>query len=296
MAYLLLILTVLFWSGNFVLGRGVNEMIPPVALAFWRWTGALVILLPFSIKGLVRQRAEIRKNLGILAILAILSVTTFNTFIYHALQATTVANTVLVNSMIPIFIVIVARIGFNDRITTRQTIGVIISFVGLVWIVSRGQPTVLLDLRFSKGDLWTLSAAMCWALYTVLLRKRPANLAPLPFLATIIGIGLAFLFPFYIWEMRSGATFHFSPAVTASFCYLAVFPSVLSYIFWNRAVGIVGASKAGIFMHLMPVFSILLAFILLGETLAFFHLIGIVLIFFGIALITIQKSNLSVSK
>ena len=290
MAYLLLILTVLFWSGNFVLGRGVNEMIPPVALAFWRWTGALIILLPFSIKGLVRQRAEIRKNLGILTVLAILSVTSFNTFIYHALQTTTVANTVLVNSTIPIFIVLVAWLGFNDRITTRQTIGVIVSFIGLVWIVSRGQPAVLLDLKFSKGDLWTLTAALCWAFYTVLLRKRPANLDPLPFLATIIGIGLVFLFPFYIWEIRSGATFQLSPAVAASFGYVALFPSVLSYIFWNRAVGIVGASKAGIFMHLMPVFSILLAFIFLGETLAFYHMVGIVLIFFGIALITIKQT------
>jgi drug/metabolite transporter (DMT)-like permease len=233
--------------------------------------------------------------LGILTVLAILSVTLFNTFIYHALQATTVANTVLVNSMTPIFIVLVAWIGFNDRITTRQTIGVIISFIGLVWIVSRGQPAVLLDLRFSKGDLWTLTAALCWAFYTVLLRKRPANLAALPFLTSIIGIGLVFLFPVYVWEIRSGATFHLSPKVAASFCYVALFPSVLSYIFWNRAVGIVGASKAGIFMHLMPVFSILLAFIFLGETLAVFHLIGIVLIFFGIMLITIQKLNLSVS-
>ena len=254
-----------------------------------------MILLPFSIKGLIRQRAEIRKNLGILTVLAILSVTNFNTLIYHALQATTVANTVLVNSTTPIFIVLVAWIGFNDRITTRQTIGVIISFAGLVWIVSRGQPAVLLDLKFSKGDLWTLAAALSWAFYTVLLRKRPKKLDSLPFLATIIGIGLVFLLPFYVWEIRSGATFRFSPTVAASFGYVALFPSVLSYIFWNRAVGMVGASKAGIFMHLMPVFSILLAFIFLGETLALYHLIGIILIFFGITLITIQKLNLSVS-
>ena len=289
MAYLLLILTVLFWSGNFVLGRGVNEIIPPVALAFFRWAGALMILLPFSIKAIIRQRDEIRKHLGILTILAILSVTIFNTFIYHALQATTVANTVLVNSMTPIFIVLVACIGFKDRITLRQAIGVIISFIGLVWIVSRGQPAILLDLKFSKGDLWTLSAALSWAFYTVLLRKRPANLGPLPFLTTIIGIGLFFLFPLYVWELSTGATFNMSPAVAASFGYVALFPSVLSYIFWNRAVGTVGASKAGIFMHLMPVFSILLAFILLGETLAVYHLIGIILIFFGIALITITR-------
>jgi len=289
MAYLLLILTVLFWSGNFVLGRGVNEIIPPVALAFWRWTGALIILLPFSIKGLIRQRAELRKNIGILTLLAILSVTNFNTFIYHALHATTVVNTVLINSTTPIFIVLIAWLGFKERITTRQTIGVLISFIGLVWIVSHGHPAVLLDLRFSKGDLWTLAAALSWALYTVLLRKRPGNLDPLPFLAALIAIGLVFLLPVYLWEIRSGVTFHFSSTVAASFVYVAVFPSVLSYIFWNRAVAIVGPSKAGIFMHLMPVFSIVLAFMLLGETMAFYHLIGILLIFIGIFLITMVK-------
>ena len=287
MAYLLLILTVLFWSGNFVLGRGVNEMIPPVALAFWRWTGALIILLPFSIKGMLRQRAEIRKHIGILTVLAILSVTNFNTFIYHALQATTVANTVLVNSTTPIFIVLVASLGFRDRFTIRQTVGVTISLIGLVWIVSHGRPAVLLNLRFSKGDLWTLAAALSWAVYTVLLRKRPKHLDPLPFLTALIGIGLFFLVPVYIWEIRSGATFQLTPPVLASFVYVALFPSVLSYIFWNRAVAIVGASKAGIFMHLMPVFSILLAYILLGETLAVYHVIGMLFIFCGIMLITV---------
>jgi drug/metabolite transporter (DMT)-like permease len=290
MAYFLLILTVLFWSGNFVLGRGVNEIIPPVALAFWRWTGALAILLPFSINGLIRQRAELRKNLGTLTVLAILSVTNFNTFIYNALQSTTVVNTVLINSTTPIFIVLVAWLGFKDRITTRQTIGVVVSFVGLVWLVSHGQPAVLLNLQFSRGDLWTLAAAMSWALYTVLLRKRPKDLAPLPFLTALVGIGLFFLAPVYIWEIRSGATFDFTPAVAASFGYVALFPSVLSYIFWNRAVAVVGANKAGIFMHLMPVFSILLAFVFLGETLAFYHLIGILLIFFGIVLITMSRT------
>ena len=127
MAYLLLILAVLFWSGNFVLGRGVNEIIPPVALAFWRWTGALMILMPFAIRGVIRQRREIRKNIGILTVLAILSVTNFNTFLYHALRTTTAINAFLVNSMTPIFIVLISWIGFNDRINTRQTIGVVLS-------------------------------------------------------------------------------------------------------------------------------------------------------------------------
>jgi drug/metabolite transporter (DMT)-like permease len=290
MAYLFLILAVLFWSGNFVLGRGVNEIIPPVALAFWRWFGALVILMPFAIPGIIRQRREIRKHLGILTILAIVSVTNFNTFIYHALRVNTVVNTVLVNSTTPIFIVIVSWIGFNDRINFRQMIGVIISSVGLVWVVAQGDLDALRALRFSSGDLWTLAAALSWAVYTVLLRKRPEQIEPIPFLTILVAIGLVFLLPIYGWEIRSGASFQWSSSVLASVGYVALFPSVIAYVFWNKAVEMVGANKSGIFMHLMPVFSIILAFIFLGEMLAVYHLVGMALIFSGIVLTTMNST------
>ncbi len=289
MAYLFLILSALFWSGNFVLGRGVTEIIPPVALAFWRWAGALAILMPFAIRGVIRQNREIRNNLGILTILAILSVTNFNTFLYTALRTTTAINAALVNSITPIFIVLVSWIGFNDRINTRQAIGVVLSFIGLIWIVAQGNLEILLTVRFSTGDLWTLAAALSWAFYTVLLRKRPKQLDPVPFLTILVLIGLVFLSPIYLWEIRSGASFQLSPAVFASFGYVALFPSVVAYVFWNNSVAVVGANKAGIFMHLMPVFSIVLAFIFLGETLAVYHLVGMMLIFSGIFLTTVNR-------
>ena len=291
MAYLLLTLAALFWSGNFVLGRGVNEIVPPVAFAFWRWAGALVILMPFAIRGVIRQRREIRKNLGILTILAILSVTNFNTFIYNALRTTTAINAILINSITPIFIVLVSWIGFNDRINYRQSIGVVLSFIGLVWIVTQGKLEILLTVRFSSGDLWTLAAALSWAFYTVLLRKRPKHIDPIPFLAILVLIGLIFLSPIYIWEIRSGASFQLSPAVLASIGYVALFPSVVAYVFWNSSVAVVGANKAGIFMHLMPVFGIVLAFIFLGEALAVYHLMGMILIFSGIFLTTSNRLN-----
>jgi drug/metabolite transporter (DMT)-like permease len=289
MAYLFLILSALFWSGNFVLGRGVTEIIPPVALAFWRWAGALAILMPFAIRGVIRQNREIRNNLGILTILAILSVTNFNTFLYTALRTTTAINAALVNSITPIFIVLVSWIGFNDRINTRQAIGVVLSFIGLIWIVAQGNLEILLTVRFSTGDLWTLAAALSWAFYTVLLRKRPKQIDPVPFLTILVLIGLVFLSPIYLWEIRSGASFQLSPAVFASFGYVALFPSVVAYVFWNNSVAVVGANKAGIFMHLMPVFSIVLAFIFLGETLAVYHLVGMMLIFSGIFLTTVNR-------
>jgi drug/metabolite transporter (DMT)-like permease len=292
MPYLLLVLTVLFWSGNFVLGRGVHEAIPPVALAFWRWTGALLILLPFALKPIIQQRRIIWDNLGLLTGLSILSITNFNTFIYLALKSTTVVNTVLVNSMTPIFIFIISWLGFNDRITFRQGVGLGLSFTGLLWIMTQGRLGVLATLRFSAGDLWTLSAALSWALYSILLKKRPAKLHPIGFLATIILIGLIFLAPIYFWEMSTGARMAISPATLWSVLYVALFPSVLSFIFWNKSVGIVGANKAGIFIHLMPVFSIMLAFLFLGEHLKWYHITGIILIFSGIFLTTVNVMGL----
>ena len=289
MAYLLLILAALFWSGNFVLGRGVNEIIPPVALAFWRWTGALVILMPFALRGIIRQRQEIRRNIGILTVLSILSVTNFNTFLYNALRTTSAINAFLVNSMTPIFIVLVSWIGFNDRINTRQTIGVAFSLIGLTWIITQGNLEILLTVRFTSGDLWTLAAALSWAFYTVLLKRRPKHIEPIPFLTVLVMIGLIFLSPIYVWEIRSGASFQLTPAVFASICYVALFASVIAYIFWNNAVAVVGANKAGIFVHLMPVFGIILAYIFLGETLAVYHLVGMMLIFSGIYLITVNS-------
>ena len=291
MPYILLTLTVLFWSGNFVLGRGVHDVIPPVALAFWRWAVAFLILLPFAVKHLKGQRHMLKEHWKVLTVLAILSVTFFNTFIYRAVQSTSAINTLFVNSMTPIFIAIIAWAGFKDDIRFRQWFGIVLSFFGLAWIISRGRPEVLLTLQFAKGDLWTLAAAMSWAIYTVILRKRPAGLHPLVFLSTIIAIGIVFLLPIYIWEILSGATLRLTAASIGSIAYVAVFPSVLAYIFWNRAVGEVGATKAGVFMHLMPVFGVSLAILFLGERLSPYHLPGFGMIFSGILLTTMGRSG-----
>jgi drug/metabolite transporter (DMT)-like permease len=286
--YLLLTLTVLFWSGNFVLGRGIRQVIPPVSLNFWRWAGALVILLPVGLPRMVRQRTLIRNNWKWLALMSIPSITVFNTFIYTALTSVTTTNTVLVNAMVPVFIAIILRFFFNERLLVRQTLGVGISFIGLIFVITRGNMFVLTSVAFSRGDLWTLGAGISWAVYSVLLRQRPAQLDPLAFLTSIIVLGLVFLFPFYIWELFAKGGFGLSLVSLASIAYVCVFPSVLAYIFWNYGVAKVGANQAGIFFHLMPVFSIVLAFAFLGERLSPFHLIGMVFIFTGIALTTVS--------
>ena len=271
------------------MGRWIHNDIPPISLAFWRWTVALLIILPFSLKHIIHQKDLIRQNWKILTLLAILSVTNFSMFIYMALKSSTVTNTVLINSMIPIFIVLVSWMGFKERITLRQTVGIAASLTGLMFIIAGGNLSTLLAVRFSKGDIWTISAGMSWALYSVLLRKCPIEFDSRGFLATTIIIGIFFIFPFYIWEISTGKTMNITKASIGSIIYVALFASVLAYIFWNKAIQIIGANKTGIFIHLMPVFSIILAIIFLDEKLRGYHVKGSVLIFLGIFLTTTNK-------
>ncbi len=294
--YLLLTLTVLFWSGNFVLGRGVRQLIPPVSLNFWRWTGALAVLLPFTLPRVVRQWRLVVRHWRLLALMSIPSVTIFNAFIYTALQSTTTTNTVLVNAMVPIFIGVSARLIFGVRMARRQVIGVLISLTGLVFLITRGEWAVLRHLDFSTGDLWTMGAGVSWAVYSVMLRRRPMQMDPLVFLTGLIAFGLLFLLPFYLWELSAAGGFSLSAASTASIAYVCIFPSVLAYIFWNRGVELVGANRAGIFFHLMPVFSIVMAAAFLGERLHLYHLFGMALIFTGIALTTLPIRELGRSR
>lgn len=287
--YLLLTLTVLFWSGNFILGRGVRDLIPPISLNFWRWVGALVILLPVGLPRILKQRSLFARHWKLLAVLSIPAIAVFNTFVYQALQSTTATNTVLVNAMIPVFIGLVSWFVFHEAMNRRQVVGVAISLAGLLLIVTRGQLGILRGVGFSAGDLWTLGASLAWALYSVLLRKRPAHMDPIAFLTFIVVMGLAAILPFYLWELIKYGGFSLTKATLASIAYVSVFPSVLSFIFWNSGVAIVGANRAGIFIHLMPLFSIVLAFIFLGEQPRIFHLVGMVLIFSGISLTAFQK-------
>ncbi len=289
--YLLLTLTVLFWSGNFVLGRGIREIIPPASLNFWRWTGALFILLPVGLPRVRRQKELLLQHVKWLALMSIPSITIFNAFIYKALQSATTTSTVLVNAMVPVFIALIVWFFFGERLSVRQVIGILVSMIGLLFIITRGEPGVLKNLEFSSGDLWTLGAGVSWAVYSVLLRRRPVQMDPIAFLTSIIFLGLVFLLPFYLWELSVYGGFSLSAASLGSIAYVCMFPSVLAYIFWNRAVDRVGASRGGIFFHLMPVFSILLAVSFLGERLHMFHLTGMMLIFSGIALTTWPKKT-----
>ena len=285
--YLLLVLSTLFWAGNFVLGRAVKASIPPVGLAFWRWTIALAVLLPFSLPHLRSQWPLLRDNWKPLAVYGILGVACFNTFVYIGLHSTTAINALLVNSIIPVLIVVLSRVLACTPVTRQQAAGVLLSLGGVIVIICRADAGLLLSLQINRGDLWILMAVVSWAFYTFLLRRRPAGLHPLSFLAAIIIIGLIVLVPFYVGEICRGATIGTDLATCGSILYVALFPSVLAFSFWNQAVGEVGPATAGLFLHLMPVFGALLSSVFLGESLHLFHLAGMGLIFSGIYLVSV---------
>ena len=289
--YLLLVLTPLFWAGNFVLGRAVKASIPPIGLAFWRWTIALLVLLPFSLPHLRAQWPLVRANWKALAVFAVLGVSCFNTFVYIGLHSTTATNALLVNSVMPVVIVLMSRMILRTPITRRQGAGIVLSLAGVICIICRADLALLLSLKLNRGDLWVLLAVLCWAFYTVHLRHRPVGLHPLAFVGAIFAIGLFALTPFYFWEIGQGGRVGTDPATCVSLLYVGLFPSILAFIFWNQAVGEVGPTKAGLFIHLMPVFGTLLSIIFLGESLHLFHLAGIVLIFSGIYLTTVTRNK-----
>lgn len=286
MAYLLLILTSLFWSGNFVLSKGINQVIPPISLGFWRWLIAGIILLPFSIKFLLSDIKLIKRSILHINLLAIFGVSTFNTLIYTAVHYTTAINAILINSFVPIIILLLSFIIYRDKPSIRQILGIITSMVGIFSIMLRGEIIKIFELSFNKGDILVIIAAFVWAVYTVLLKTFSKGLHPLSFLQSIIILGIMYMLPFYINEYLTFGGFTLNIKTVGSILYVSIFASVIAFIFWNRAVKEVGANKAGPFVHLMPVFGTIMAVLFLGETLYIYQIIGILLVFSGILMST----------
>ena len=286
MPYLLLTLSALFWSGNFVLSRGMHAEIPPISLAFWRWAIALLIIAPFGLRRVYEQRALLKHHSRFMLFQGLLGVTGFNTLIYLALQSTTAINAVLVNSCIPIIIVILSWIIYRERLSLKQSVGVLISLSGVLLIIAKGDVVALQQLTFNQGDLLVLAAALVWAFYSANLRNYPEGLHPIAYQTGIMLVGLVFLFPCYLFEMQSGKHIQINIGTILTIGYVALFASVLAFICWTRAIREVGANRAGPFIHLMPVFSTILAIIFLDEALLGYHVRGMFLVFTGIFITT----------
>ena len=279
----------LLWAGNVVLGRAMRGHIPPVGLAFWRWALALAVLFALYGRRLVAHRAPLLAGWKILVLLGILGVGNFNLFLYLGLQHTTATNALLLNAAAPAFIVALSFLFGLGQPTARLLLAVALSLAGVAVILSQGRASALLDLQFNPGDLWVLAAVLSWSAYTVVLSRRPSGVEPMVFLTALVLVGVAWIAPFYAWEIARGLHVSFDLVTAGSILYVGVFASLVAYAFWNAGVVQAGASRAGVFLNLMPAFGTLLAVALLGEP---FHLVqaaGIGLIVAGVTLAQLAR-------
>ncbi len=279
--YLLLVLTMLFWSGNLVVGRYVAGHVPPVALGTIRWIGATLLVIGFAWPFLRADWKTIRANTGILTLLSLTSISAFNTLTYYGLQYTEAINALLLGSTTPIFIAGWALLLFGDRLTRGQLFGMLVCLGGIAVIVCRGDLTALLAVRFNPGDIYILAALASYALYSVLLRLKP-QMHPLSFLTLSMGWGSVLLFPVYALEISTGYVVKLDLTSVLAMLYVIVFPSLLAHFFFFRGVELVGANRAAPLFYLTQIFGTTLAIIFLGERPAYYHAVGYALVLAGI--------------
>jgi drug/metabolite transporter (DMT)-like permease len=287
--YLLLSITALCWAGNAIVGRLAAGHIPPVTLAFLRWTIAFLLILPFARKHLVRDWPAIRGKLGLMILVSVTGIGIFNTLQYWALEYTQALNTLLLQSAGPLVVAVWSLILLGVRLTLAQAIGVLLSMCGVLVILMHGDLTALSNIRFNKGDLIFLVALAIFALYSVLTLKRPA-VHGLSFATFTFGAGAACLIPFLVWELMTRPVMAFDAPNLLTIFYVSVFPSIVAYLCFNRGVHLIGANRAAPFFHVVPVFGSVMAIIFLGEHPQAFHFIGFALVLTGVYVASRKQS------
>ena len=284
-AYLMLILCAFFWSGNFIVGKFATLYeVPPLTLNFIRWLIVWVILIPFTFRDILKNIKVIKKNFYPILLMSITSISIFNSVVYYSLNFTQVLNGALMISIIPVLIVFISFIFKTEKINFSQIFGLLLSITGVLTIITRLDFAKLINLDLNKGDLWLLVAMLSWAIYSTMLITHKTGLKYLSFMTAIVSIGLIFLFPQFLFELSNHQVIKFNIPFILITSYVVFFAGLGSYILWNKAVVIVGPNKAGIFLHLMPVFSSFMAIFLLNEKLMNFHIIGAIIIIIGIYL------------
>ena len=285
LAYLLLIFTTIFWSGNFIVGKAASlYQIPPFSLNFYRWFFAGLILFPFTFKELINKKNYIFKNIGFFIILGISSITIFNSIVYYSLYYTQVISGVLMISTIPVWIIFIASILNIEKTNVFQIIGVGLSLIGVICIITKADLDLIKNLDFNKGDLSMIVAMFAWAVYSALLKKKKYEISQLALLQVVIILGLIFLIPIYFIEMNLGHTIVLGLPFYLTLSYVVIFPGLLAFFFWIKGISIIGANRAGVFLHLMPIFGAIMAMIIFDEKFMYYHLLGAIFILTGITL------------
>lgn len=292
--YFFITLCVLFWSGNFVIGRYIKDDVTPLELAFFRWFFVFIIISPILVVRHQRILRSLRENFKMVTLLALLSITAFNTLLYFGLAETTSTNALIINSSVPILVLLLSYVILKQDINLFQVLGIVLSTLGVVFLILKADISHIFTLEFNSGDILVVISSLTWALYSVLVKFKPDDINDFEYFALIVAIGLVFLLPLYLAQ---GYTIQKELEVLQSnylaFLYISIFASITSYYFWHYGIEKVGASKTAQFTHLMPVFGISLAAVFLKESLEMYHLLGAFLIAFGIYVSLFYKQIVS---
>ncbi len=291
-AYIMLVCATLFWAGNFMIGKfAYIANIPPMSLVFYRWSLVWLILIPFTLKEIIKSKEIILNNLPLLLFLALTSVGLFNSFTYLSLVHTQVINSSLFNTAIPAIIILLCFLFKIEKTNKYQILGLIISVLGILSIITKLNFEIILSLNFNKGDLIMIGGVISWGLYSSFLKKKTFSLPLLTLVQVLCTFGLIFIFPQFFYEFYQGQRIDFNIDLFYILIFLALFPSIGSYYCWAGAVSIIGANRAGIFLSLIPLFSTIMAIYFYNEKFQFFHLIGAILIIIGLFLSNKEIKN-----
>jgi len=285
----LAIVAVVIWSGNFVIARGISHRIGPVSLAFYRWGLATILLAPFAWKKTIADKKAILARPGYLFFASLTGIVLFNTLVYVAGHHTTAINLALIGTTSsPIFATIMAVIFLKDRPGVFRIAGMFVCISGIILLISRGSLETLMAFHFSEGDLWVMGGAMAFAIYNVMVRKKPANISTLPFLFVIFAAGTVMLFPAFLLEHRSSAPVVWDTSLLVTIVYLGLGNSIISFLCWNLAIEKIGTGRTVLFGNLIPVFSILEAVLFLGEKMTSLHIISGLIVISGLVLANLK--------
>jgi drug/metabolite transporter (DMT)-like permease len=289
-AYMMVLIPSIFWASNVVVARAVVQTTPPVAMTFWRWAGAILVLAPFALPKVIEQRALLLQHWKWLLVFAILGIVGFNMLVYLALPDTTAINATLIQGCIPAAVLCTSWLLFRTKVSARMIVGTVASFIGLLVVISTGSFAVLTALHFNHADLLMSGAIWVWALYIVLQKRMPAAIDPLVFLFATAVIGEVFIGALYVSQVAGPMDFEAPPWKILAMTYIAVFPTALAYYLWNQGIVKLGANAGAQSQYLIPVFGALFAMIFLGESFHWYHGVGIALILWGIYMAISKQS------
>tara|TARA_X000001036_G_scaffold346316_1_gene326258 strand:+ start:48 stop:941 length:894 start_codon:yes stop_codon:yes gene_type:complete len=285
LAYFLLVLATVFWSGNFIVGKFATLFeIPPLTLNVLRWISAWLILIPFTYKEIYNNYSYIKKNFLIISFLGIITISTFNSVVYVALNYTQVINAVLVLAVIPAVTIILSSLMKIDKTNNFQIFGLILSIIGVGSIISNGNIQKIISLSFNKGDLWMLVCVLTWSLYSTLLKKNKFNFSQFTLIQLMVSVGILFLIPQYFYEQSIGLEVNYNKPFFLILFYVVIFPAIAAYYCWQKGVEIIGPNRATMFVQLMPLFSSVMAIIIFNEKFEIYHFVGATFIVSGIYL------------